>query len=51
MFVGYISVSTCLILLASLSCFWKPITQTFAAKLLRAYPWFRSRFPYPYFGA
>ena len=43
MFVGYISVPTCLILLTSLSCFWNPITQKFAAKLLRASPWFRSR--------
>ena len=51
MFVGYISVPTCLILLASLSCFWNPVTQKFAAKLLRASPWFRSRHPNAPFGS
>ena len=51
MFVGYLSVTTCLILLASLSCFWNPITQKFAAKLLRACPWSRSRYPDAPFGS
>ena len=43
--VSYSCVSTRLILLASLSCSRKPVTQKSAAKLLCACPWSRSRHP------
>ena len=45
MLVGYSCVSTRLILLASLYCSRRPVTQKFVAKLLCACPWSRSRHP------
>ena len=43
--LGYSCVYTQLILLASLSSSRGPVTQTFAAKLQCACPWWRSRYP------
>ena len=47
--VCHISVSTCLILPARVTCFWRPITQKFAVKFLTCHRWFSISIPFPLF--